>query len=140
MRYSLILLAIFPLIAISSPVYKWVDEAGIVHYTQTPPTRGNAVILSPQLPEVPPSQPDSPPQPPQNSAPKPDPRAEQEKLRQAEEERQNRCAIAQARLQELNNSRRVAVQDASGEYRRIDDDERAVLISQAEEIIRQDCQ
>lgn len=116
-----------------------------MHYSQTPPPQGNAEILAPQFSPPPPDQSQAPPPPGNTPRPANDnaplsPQAEAAKRQKDAEEQTRRCNMARGRLEQLQNSRRVAVPDANGEYRHIDDNERAALIAQVEELIQQDCQ
>ncbi|CAK0748718.1 putative Glycosyltransferase [Gammaproteobacteria bacterium] len=148
MRAIILLLFIFPIMISAAPIYKWIDSAGLTHYTQDPPKHGNAQVIVPKVsPGVSPEQAEEiVDKLRKDSAMDNEARAkaqeEQLKIQAKREEsdaRARRCAEARTRLESLHNSPRVAVKDAQGEYRRIDDDERNSLIKQTEATIEKEC-
>ncbi|CAK0738721.1 putative DUF4124 domain-containing protein [Gammaproteobacteria bacterium] len=143
-----ILLWFFTVVVIAAPVYKWTDSSGVTHYTQEPPSQGNAQTIVPQvIPGVGPERArdileglrkDAA----AGNAARIKDQEQQAKLKAEREEREaraRRCQEARANLEGLHYSPRVAVKDAQGEYRRIDDDERASLTKRAEALIQKEC-
>jgi hypothetical protein len=132
-------------IAGAAPVYKWVDADGVTHYDQQPPAQGNAQPFDPKVnPGVGTAKAreileglrkDLA----ASAAASAQTQADQAKTQVTRATRARRCEEARARLAGLHNAPRVAVQDAQGEYRRIDNDERATLVRQAEAVLRENC-
>lgn len=130
-------------------VYKWVDEKGVTHYTETPPPdgKGQKIKVSPRS-----ADPD---------AAKANPGAkswqEQEiefRQRRVEAEEAARkqeanaireravrraCVAARADLENLRMQRPIVRIDERGERRYIEDKERAELIRRTEQAIQRDC-
>lgn len=134
-----------PAVAAGVNIYKWVDDEGNVHYTQSPPQDRSSELLAP--------------------APGPaDPREAIEALdemhRKADEMRQQRldrqseqqreqdlasrkranCEQARNRLEQLRTSQRPYTMDASGERVRMSEEQRAAAIRQAEANVAENCQ
>ncbi|CAK0755511.1 putative DUF4124 domain-containing protein [Gammaproteobacteria bacterium] len=148
MRLTIIIALLWSLAVAAAPVYKWIDSEGITHYAQEPPPQGNAQSLVPQV---------TPGVGPErtreileglrksasiDSAARAKDQADQAKAQAERDERAartRRCEEARAHLESLHNYPRVAVKDAQGEYRRVDDDERAALVKRAEALIQKEC-
>ena len=131
-------------------IYKWVDEKGATHYTETPPPGGKSQMLKIQ------------PRNPASDGANPTPTAkswqEQEiEFRQrragAEEARHKQetgadreaalrrasCIRARSNLQGLQEQRPIYSMDERGERRYIEDQDRLDLIRQAQGTIERDC-
>lgn len=148
MRIITLLCFILPIWAGATPIYKWVDSDGFTHYTQDPPTQGNG---KPFIPQVSPGvgqerareiinelrqtfATDA-----ANHAKLQADRDQAQAQIKEQEARSRRCEEARTRLENLHGSRQVALKDDMGEYRRIDDDERASLVKQTEALIQKEC-
>ncbi|MBI4204875.1 MAG: DUF4124 domain-containing protein [Betaproteobacteria bacterium] len=130
-------------------IYKWVDEKGVTHYTETPPPGGKGQVIRTQ------------PRSPLPDAPNVNPAVktwqeqeiefrqrrveaeETERKRQANASRdmalRRACAGARADLENLRMERPIVRIDERGERRYIEDKERAELIRRTEQIIQRDC-
>lgn len=142
MRLPLALLAAALPLAVAAQVYRWVDEKGVVHYTQTPPPGFDAKKL------------DEAPPPPANTpieqlrdynAANAQARSEREaaaaKAAQAEAERQRACAAAQRRIQFLQNHppQRIKRKDESGDVVRMSPEDHARDLDKARSVAAQAC-
>lgn len=129
----LLLLAGLPLAAPAQTIYKWVDEKGVTHFSETPPPDGKATKV-----EV---------KPPGTEKPRADnwrereiesrqrrterevaERNEAEARKRAEAERLQQCRRAQDALDALNNSRRIYELDDKGERVYMEDKDRPAAI------------
>ena len=120
----ILLLAPFSM-AQASKLYKWVDDDGQVHYSQTPPAHGRATEL--QLPRTaPPSQPAT--QPHTN---------ETDVLSQTRELRRHNCEVAQENLRIYQTSLRI--RQADGQIIDLDTVTRQARIAEAEAMIEEFC-
>jgi len=149
MRFiTVILLWFLVAVVAAAPAYKWIDSAGITHYTQEPPPQGNSQPIVPQAtPGISPERAreilerlrkDAA----ADAAAQMQIQEQQAKAkadRGKDEARARRCEEARIYLEGLHNSPRMAVKDAQGEYRRVDDDERASMVKQAEAMIQKEC-
>jgi hypothetical protein len=142
-------------------VYRWVDENGVVNYSERPPAPGQGerigrdrpmgvdprrnAFLEPQRDTV------STPAVPSPTAPAPpnvqdDPRyaeLEAERLARAEaieEDRQRKCEQFRLAFDRLTATDRIRIQDADGNQRIIGEDERQGRIERAQEGIVRFCE
>jgi hypothetical protein len=132
-RIALLWLAFLPLAALAQTMYKWVDEKGVTHYSESPPPDGKATKL-----EV---------KPVGTEKPRTDnwkdreiefrqrqterevaERSEAESRRRAEAERKQQCRRAQDALDSLRNSRRIYDLDDKGERVYMEDKDRPAAI------------
>ena len=130
-------------VSAASEIYKWRDENGKVHYSNTPPPRGEVEIIKQT--------------PPPKDAGKPDERLQQEmkafderykKRKEAEKERQTakqdqairkqNCAAAKQNLTNLENRGRAMVKEGDT-YTRLSEDERQKKISEAQKRMEEFC-
>ena len=123
-----------PLAAAAQTLYKWVDEKGVTHYSETPPPKGAASKV-----EIRPSEPGK-------AAPAEDWKEKERQFRERrvqreqqereeaarkareEQDRARRCRDAQRHLDGLRNARRVYELNARGERVYLEDDERPARI------------
>lgn len=140
-----VMLALGSSLAAADQVYKWVDEQGHVHFSQTPPpgtkVQAQQVTVSPAAPD---------PQSLQNSQQlqkqiddqnkaaqdaaaknKPDPAAEAQK--------KQHCDDLRSKLVVLQNSGRAATSDAQGNLTYLDDAARAKQEAAIQDEISKDC-
>lgn len=146
---SIVLLwSILPIIGATAPIYKWIDANGLIHYTQEPPNQVKAEIFTPKLtPGLSAEQVEDVINNLNKKSEDDKEKRNKEKAEQAKaqekraetEAKANRCTKAREQLETLHNSRRVTVKDDKGEFRHVDDDERAKFIKQMEKIIQENC-
>jgi hypothetical protein len=141
--------------AASAQLYRWVDKAGNVHYSDTPPPGVKATALQPSGASAPP--------PAAGDAAAKDAKkgpltpAEQEadfrkrqtgaqKAREKEDQasrdaqaKQDNCARAQETLAALESGQRIARTSASGERYYVDDDQRAAETEKARQSVNSWC-
>ena len=134
--------------ALGAGIYKWVDEAGVTHYSESPPEGRASTTLKP------------PPPPSGGIVGDPTPKSWQEKeqafqRRRAERDeaesrravkdaadrvaREHRCRNAQSRLYVLQRPRPVYRINAKGEREYLDDDARAAEIDRVKKDIAASC-
>lgn len=113
-------------------LYKWVDETGHVHYSQTPPTRGNATeVQIPKSALTPATADNTAAEPGQAEAAAADP------LEQMREARLKNCEIARQNLSTYQTSQQI--QQADGTVITLDDATRAAKIAEAQAYIAEFC-
>ncbi len=136
-RVALALLACAPLLVMAAP-YKWVDEHGVTHYTQLPPSGKSAQEVNVPKPRA--------PAPPTASAPAasgtgPADASGKSPAADADETariRQENCRRAQENLSVLETNRRIRVKDGET-YRVIGEDERLQNIERQRQMIKDYC-
>jgi hypothetical protein len=140
-RIALLTLALLPLVAAGQTMYKWVDEKGVTHFSESPPPDGKAAKI-----EV---------KPVGNEAPRSDDwkqrdlesrqrRAAKEAVdsetqKREQQMRGSRCSTARRELDGLKNARRVYKIDSKGERVYVEDAERPALIERWEQEARKYC-
>jgi hypothetical protein len=140
-RIALLVLALLPLAAAGQTMYKWVDEKGVTHFSESPPPDGKAAKI-----EV---------KPVGNEAPRSDDwkqrdlesrqrraakeAADSEVQKREQQMRGTRCSTARSELDGLKNARRVYKIDAKGERVYTEDAERPALIERWEQEARKYC-
>lgn len=128
--------------ALAQQMYQWTDERGVTQYGQLPPTGSHYRQITVQP---------SPPPGGQLRAPAPlplkadtsarDAAAEQRRQQRAEaEQRSAACEKLRSDLDTLLNNPRLRRTTAAGEVERIGEDERQLMISKAQENLRENCQ
>lgn len=142
----MISLSLWTFSAEADQVYKWVDENGQVHYGARQPPQEDFDTVNIQKAPVrqAPVKKNESPEVVQNS-----PLDEEEDLLQAEKraemekKRQElarfNCQAAQKNKQTLLNFRRIEIPDGEGGKRRLDEDERAQRLAEADKLIKQYC-
>ncbi|HKJ28539.1 MAG TPA: DUF4124 domain-containing protein [Anaerolineales bacterium] len=131
-------------------VYKWTDENGVTHYTQTPPPSGQDAELQ-DVPEYEGEAELSPPTEDESSDPGAETLSAADLKRQelaaarkenAEEKAATEalCQDTQQRLAQLEPSRRVFYTNEEGETARMDDEQRVAEIQRLKEIQSSRCQ
>lgn len=145
-RITLLLLTTVALASqsVSAGMYKWRDESGQIHYTQTPPPAGTDTReIEPEKPPPNAGQPNQRLQ--QEMEAYEDRRMERKesdasearKEREAQTRRQN-CEISQQSLTQLTSRGRVKLKEGD-EYRILPEEERQELIREARENIDRYC-
>lgn len=140
-RYVLLALLLLPLAAAAQTMYKWVDEKGVTHFSESPPPDGKAAKI-----EVKPGG---------NEAPRSDDwkqrdlesrqrRAAKEAVDSEAQKREQqlrapRCSEARRQLDGLKNSRRMYRTDPKGERVYVEDTERPALVERWEQEARKYC-
>lgn len=135
-------------------VYRWVDENGVVHYGDRAPQGVEATLVGVKPNTVPISRPEPAASDAEGAAEaegeaaeslsyaeqrrreRAERRQEQEK---AARERQANCDAMRSRKAFLEPSPRVLVEDEDGTTRRLDDDERLRLLSEANAYLAENC-
>ncbi len=116
-------------------VYKWVDEKGVTHFSQTPPEARDAQKLEVRTAPAAPS--------PGEAAPKaqagPDAAVKPQRTEAQIKERAERCKNAHEALDKLNGEGPVVRYSDKGEPIPIADEERPGLIEQVKKVIAQQC-
>lgn len=141
LRSGLVLLALLPC-ALPAQTYRWVDEAGQVHYTQIPPKSGPYSVIGPA--------------PPPGAAPnqealnqsleesikaEPEQQAAAEAAAQQQAQRQENCRQALVRLAYLDarTARRLGTTDAQGNIARMTEEEFQAQRAAEQDKIKQNC-
>lgn len=129
-------------------VYRWVDEDGVVHFSDSAEGIPNAEMVDdPSSPpgraeSLPPTTPAAPQAGDQASYAQ-QRRDERAKARRKAAEESQRievtCAEARSRVAKLEPSTRVIVQDEDGNVTRLDDNRRLELLDEAKAYIAQNC-
>ena len=133
--------------------YKWVDEAGRVHYSERPPAGQAAkpIRLKPSPPARDVSATDpavteqhvkdsTSEQTPEEAKPTPAEESEETARQALAENQRKNCSAAKANLQRLQAGRRVTAKSADGEEYFLDDAEREARVAEATARIRANCQ
>lgn len=129
----------------AAAVYKWVDEQGVTHYSQTPPSTGQAQILPP--PPPPAEDPDAANrrlgelQERLKKLEEARAKAREETRKKAEEEaaRKENCRRARERLAALEPTPRVLMRKPDGRVVRLSDEARLKELDKAREAIKKYC-
>lgn len=167
MRRKWLFFVLLPIAAavLGATLYKWVDERGVTHYSETPPATKKAQEI--RIQPAPPSGPGKDGVKPAQASPAPaaegtkatskswqEKAAEAQKRREETEkrdeeeralakeiaqERQKRCLAAQQNLEALRTRRPVYHVDERGEHVFIDDAQRAAAIARAKREIQSYC-
>jgi hypothetical protein len=140
-RSVLLALLLLAFAAAAQTMYKWVDEKGVTHFSESPPPDGNAAKI-----EV---------KPVGNEDPRGDDwkqrdlesrqrraakeAADSEVQKREQQVRAPRCSEARRQLDGLKNSRRIYRTDAKGERVYVEDTERPALIERWEQEVRKYC-
>lgn len=140
MRYVPLLLCLAVGPALAQGLYRWVDETGQVHYSQTPPPRGDFQPLAPAAP---------PPAPAtgltdyarEQDAARAKAGEEKAKAAQANADKKRRCEAARQRAAYLETQipRRLGTIDAEGKAVRMNEQEFARRKQAAAEAVQQAC-
>lgn len=147
--FKQIFLALFTVIisfSVSAEIFKWVDEDGQTHYSQTAPDSGEAEII-----DVPPPPPISPDEArdeveelieQQQAADKAEQEAQQKAEQQAERQAQleTNCQVAKNNLQAYQNNPGRRVLDENGNATRPSEDDRQQKIQELQDKIDLYCQ
>jgi len=136
--------------ALATEVFTWTDKDGIVHYSDLP--SDSAEVLEIDVPQVykpgtvelakPSSEVQAESEdPPLSAAQQRRERLakEREERREAKAETKQMCARHRQRLEQMEPARRVFYTDESGEYVRMDDDQRMELIKEDKDYIAKNC-
>ncbi|MDX1556888.1 MAG: DUF4124 domain-containing protein [Xanthomonadales bacterium] len=133
-------------------VYRWVDEDGVVHYSEVPPPPGQQaetqdVPATPEeVGEIPLSgidfDGDAPVEPDVDSAAdltRQQIAVSREQARAEEEALAAVCRQARARLEQIEPNRRVYFTNEEGETERMDDEQRVSEVAQLRELVEKSC-
>ena len=143
--------ALFPLACLLSvtawaqQMYKWTDENGVVHFSETPPPGQQEAEVSdiPQGAQPMGQAPMSEPAPGDMHSVAQERRDElAQKRQQSQAEaaiRDAECAARRAEVARLEPNRRVFYEDASGETVRMDDQVRVDRVAAAKKFIQENC-
>ncbi len=142
-RLPLLLAALLlPLVSAAAQVYKWVDEQGQIHFSQTPPEQIQAEVV--ELPRNPPPAKERLEQLKKRAEEPLKRAAEQKKKRQQEEERAREleafCEQQRKELEGLLNAQRIYVTDAQGNRIRAPEEERQARIRKVRESLAEHCE
>ena len=112
--------------------YRWIDEEGVVHYTDKPPVGQASEIVN------------------MSKSPKPTLLADQEKAKQTDKttdaspeasvKESARCAQEEERLKTLKSNRRIQIRDANGELRELSEAEIQEEIAFSELAVKKYCE
>jgi len=130
----------FPTLA-GGKYYRWVDETGTTVNSDRPPPAGvkyetisgTSSFMYPEAAEPEATAPEEKP------AAKQNPEVAKSQTRPMLEKNPEYCAQAKQNLEVLNTKARIRVPDEDGNYRYIDEDEKAEQRATAESIIAQHC-
>lgn len=125
-------------------VYKWVDEKGVTHFGEKPPSPGvgeKIKISAPSPSSTPAPEKDSrsTQKAPAASAAKPSEAETAEAKAQADIIKKN-CETYAANLKVLKESARIREQASDGQVKMLTDEEKQARIQQAEQFIAEKCQ
>jgi hypothetical protein len=120
-----------PFAAHADTIYKWVDEKGVTHFSQTPPeTNTKADKVDVRVPQA-----AAHAEAPAAGEPKKPQMSEAKR-----EKREERCKAARESLERLNNPAPVVtIDEKTGEKTAVPDVERAKHIAQVKKVIGQQC-
>lgn len=139
---AITLLCLIPLQGASAAAYKWVDDKGETHYSQTPPTATRVEVIKT------PSSPSTSAAPPiEKSTPAPEPEsgatgnADSNTAAKAEDAaiRAKNCTIARSNLDALDSAAEVTIKDANGLLHSLTPEERKSRRDEAEKHIKEFC-
>lgn len=142
-RYWLAAAALVALTLAAQPagaeVYKWVDEEGVVHYSQQPPAEGESTVLEPKT---------APPKPQQTTGGAPDEAGGDGEAETAAEAEQQQgagtidefCRQARADIQTLEAGGRVRVEEADGSLRYLGPEEQQQRLQQLQQQVANNCE
>jgi len=123
----------FAMPASAEQVYKWVDDKGVTHFSQTPPDKENAQTLDVRTAPATPAPESAPADATKDAGAKPE-RTEEQRKQRAE-----RCKAAKEALAKLEGSEPVVRYGEKGEQIPVADDERPKFIEQVKKVIGQQC-
>ncbi|MGH8481411.1 MAG: DUF4124 domain-containing protein [Nevskiaceae bacterium] len=136
-----LLLAALPLAA-GAEVYRWVDEKGQVHYTQTPPPGKDAEAVAPPRPPA-----DAPNQDALNKsleadkAAEPGRRTEADRAAQAQDQLEQQCRQAREQLayMDAKTARRLGTTDEQGNVSRVTEEQFQERRAELQRVISERC-
>jgi hypothetical protein len=136
-------LVICSTLVLADQVYKWVDDQGHVHFSQTPPPGTKAQPVTVYVPPPDPQSLQNTQQIEQTQADKDkaaaDAAAKNKPDAAKEAEKQQHCDDLRAKLSALPQSGRAATTDAKGNLTYLDDDARAKQEQAIQDQLKQDC-
>ena len=141
-KLAIALLLLASASAWAQTMYKWVDEKGVTHFSESPPPEGKASKVTPRV--TPPSNP---------ATPVDDWKAKDAEFRKRQIERgqkeqaeakntakrQSQCERAKSRLSVLRNTGRIYRDNPDGTRTFMDESERDAEMSRAKEAEREEC-
>jgi hypothetical protein len=140
-RALLAALVLLPLGAAAQTMYKWVDDKGVTHYSETAPpdVKAKPVDVTPTGKAAPASDDWRRKEEESRQRKAVKDSQEGEVKRREDADRGRRCRYAQSELDLMKNSRRVYHLDAKGERVYVDDGDRPVLIEKWTAEVRKNC-
>lgn len=135
------LLAALPL-AVAAQVYRWVDDKGQVHYTQTPPPGKNAEAVAPPLPpSAAPNQEALDQSLEAGRKAEPEKRAEAERAAQAQSQLEQQCRQAREQLAYMDEktARRLGTTDEQGNVSRVTEEQFQARRAELQRVISERC-
>lgn len=134
MRCSLLCCILLMALPVSAnEIYRWIDDNGVVHYTDRPREGAERLTIRTASPTTP---------APSSS---PAPRGEQGELmaepdaEKTEEVRSANCTSSRERLARLQRAPRLYREGEDGERLYLDDDERTLVLAEAQELVESWC-
>jgi hypothetical protein len=141
--FAAALLALIPALAAADQVYKWTDDQGHVHFSQTPPPSTKAQQVTVNVPPPDPQSLQNQQQLQQAMADKDkaakDAAAKEKKDPKAEALKQQHCDDLRVRLQTLVQAGRATTTDAQGNVNYLDDDARKAQEDDINKELASDC-
>jgi hypothetical protein len=131
-------------LSVHAAFYKWMDENGVMQYSQSPPPSGDyQEIHSPPPPSRPGSeQPSADTSPAQQDTAAPVPSSPQDDPQQAKQQaaRELNCQLAKSRLSELENHPRIRYTSEDGSVRVMGEEEKQAKIIETRKMAEDMCQ
>lgn len=131
----------------AAEVYKWVDEDGVTHYSQTPPDSDQADRVEVDAPKPPDDEIDRAQEELEAVAKENEERrkerkkGEKEAAEEAEKQAylEKRCAELRSSLEELKNNRRILTSEGEDGTRRMSEEERRKRVAERRKQIDKEC-
>jgi hypothetical protein len=126
-------------------VYKWVDEEGQTHFSQTPPADHDAdVIKTRPGPKVDPAQSQQAvdtiiEQQTNDAKLRQEDKAKQQQLAEKADAQSKNCDIAKSNLEQYQNNPNGRTKTGDGEYNRVDENDRQAKMDQLKQDIKKYC-
>lgn len=139
--WAILLVCAAPLLASAEQIYRWVDSAGVVHFSQTPPAEGNYQNVTSSLPQPTTY---SPGPLPGGKAPRPmqhEGAADRDQALQAKADNEERCAKARERVSFLSDktAHRLFVTGDNGQPARMTDEQFQQEMKDAQDAVGKYC-
>jgi len=142
-----LILSFFLNVPAHAEIYKWVDKAGVQHYSEQPPAAGvkyetvNPHYAAPESSSEASVKEEQ--QSDQNQADQERQQQEQQQQQQQKAEvarvRQENCINVQKHLEDLQSASRITLKNPEGTVQRLTEEERQAKITEAQELIKKYC-